>query len=880
VLILCIDLGTDMVPAISMAYEAAEADIMQRPPRNAKVDRLVTKKLVSFAYLQIGVIQACAGFYTWMVVLNDYGYPPNILPGNGGTSWGKQPMYCKLEGGEFCNAGLTSDLRCITAPAGHCRPVPAGYGAILRKSVALNHDCVEDSQTGPCWVCTAENPTGFFEMPHDKVDGVFNCDPNAADYTELIEDSTDDVATPNSETGYTEHTNVKNQLQQYPGKDWYKRNCKGYDANLPLDFRGFYPFWRPGASGDILDCAHAYQNVAPEAGKPANFPLSYQMSTRYSKESDFAQKKAGSTMPGYAFTTAQSYASLLQKGYMPYYPHRARMSPFYHQGWFWASTSNPKHDEIPQSLGGNVNELILFNFQSLTGRWAFPHTGLTFADPEHVDPKAGSDSIGYPKAVGGKVAVISATSGPAQLEVRAKFPLGTTTSPLPTWGSMVFPDNSNSENGGYIGGAGASDNDNYYTKTNADKYGKYKVGASSAVKSVVDTAFVATAGVPFVAAKNTNGAGVLYSGTGDAQYVVSTYGGHLTEDSQPAITAANNAATEARAANWNGFDGAGLKSFIPATSSAAKERQDTIVDGWVTTISVKSLEHDCKNTNGVAAKEYRPTVGDFEDKDGKTVWFKLGKQMYHQTFVTSRYYASGTGGFGGSTYAGHSKDAPNKIGGGNTAPKTDGKETTSSKYTAAFNYPFIVTFDNDVMNLKEPEITYGDKPEDKTEYPDAINKFYPLDQDGVIPNCGGKNGLHAVATNIFSRMSQKEALHHAQGAFWMCIVVVQWADLCICKTRWLSIKDQGMGNSAMNYGLFFETLLAAYLAYWPALNSAFGTRNIRLVHWFTAMPFSMMIFGYDETRKYLMRATSPVTIDKGTGQSIRTPGWLERNTYY
>ena len=27
--------GTDMVPAISMAYEDAEADIMKRPPRNA-----------------------------------------------------------------------------------------------------------------------------------------------------------------------------------------------------------------------------------------------------------------------------------------------------------------------------------------------------------------------------------------------------------------------------------------------------------------------------------------------------------------------------------------------------------------------------------------------------------------------------------------------------------------------------------------------------------------------------------------------------------------------------------------------------------------------------------------------------------------------------
>ena len=39
ILILAIDLGTDMIPAISFAYETAEADIMTRPPRNAKTDR-------------------------------------------------------------------------------------------------------------------------------------------------------------------------------------------------------------------------------------------------------------------------------------------------------------------------------------------------------------------------------------------------------------------------------------------------------------------------------------------------------------------------------------------------------------------------------------------------------------------------------------------------------------------------------------------------------------------------------------------------------------------------------------------------------------------------------------------------------------------------
>jgi len=50
VLILCIDLGTDMVPAISFAYENAELDIMERQPRNSKRDHLVNFKLISFAY--------------------------------------------------------------------------------------------------------------------------------------------------------------------------------------------------------------------------------------------------------------------------------------------------------------------------------------------------------------------------------------------------------------------------------------------------------------------------------------------------------------------------------------------------------------------------------------------------------------------------------------------------------------------------------------------------------------------------------------------------------------------------------------------------------------------------------------------------------------
>lgn len=79
VLILCVDLGTDMVPAISLAYEGPELDIMRRKPRDASVDHLVTQRMISFSYLQIGIMQAIAGFYTYFLVMNDYGFKPGAL---------------------------------------------------------------------------------------------------------------------------------------------------------------------------------------------------------------------------------------------------------------------------------------------------------------------------------------------------------------------------------------------------------------------------------------------------------------------------------------------------------------------------------------------------------------------------------------------------------------------------------------------------------------------------------------------------------------------------------------------------------------------------------------------------------------------------------
>ena len=79
--ILAVDLLTDMVPAISLAYEQAESDLMKRKPRNPFTDKLVNGRLISMAYGQIGMIQASAGFFTYFVIMAENGFLPGKLFG-------------------------------------------------------------------------------------------------------------------------------------------------------------------------------------------------------------------------------------------------------------------------------------------------------------------------------------------------------------------------------------------------------------------------------------------------------------------------------------------------------------------------------------------------------------------------------------------------------------------------------------------------------------------------------------------------------------------------------------------------------------------------------------------------------------------------------
>jgi sodium/potassium-transporting ATPase subunit alpha len=53
---------TDCAAAITLAYEKPEADLMLRPPRNIKKDRLVDTKLIFHAYFFVGLYQCFLSF--------------------------------------------------------------------------------------------------------------------------------------------------------------------------------------------------------------------------------------------------------------------------------------------------------------------------------------------------------------------------------------------------------------------------------------------------------------------------------------------------------------------------------------------------------------------------------------------------------------------------------------------------------------------------------------------------------------------------------------------------------------------------------------------------------------------------------------------------
>lgn len=127
---------------------------------------------------------------------------------------------------------------------------------------------------------------------------------------------------------------------------------------------------------------------------------------------------------------------------------------------------------------------------------------------------------------------------------------------------------------------------------------------------------------------------------------------------------------------------------------------------------------------------------------------------------------------------------------------------------------------------------------------------------------GPLNDSNGVSWDFDSR---KQLEYTCQTAFFVTIVVMQWGDLIISKTRKLSIFQQGMDNHVLNFGLLFETVVTVMVVYIPGM-SVFKLYPIRPIWWVLGLPFCILTIVYDELRKLVIRSNPG--------------GWLERATYY
>ncbi|XP_037669372.1 sodium/potassium-transporting ATPase subunit alpha-4 [Choloepus didactylus] len=150
----------------------------------------------------------------------------------------------------------------------------------------------------------------------------------------------------------------------------------------------------------------------------------------------------------------------------------------------------------------------------------------------------------------------------------------------------------------------------------------------------------------------------------------------------------------------------------------------------------------------------------------------------------------------------------------------------------------------------------------------AENGFKPVDLLGMRLDWDDRflNDLEDSYGQQWTYEQRKVVEFTCHTAFFASIVVVQWADLIICKTRRNSVFQQGMKNKVPIFGILEESVLAAFLSYTPGMDKTLRMYPLKIYWWFCAMPFSILIFVYDETRKLIIRH--------------RPGGWLEKETYY
>jgi len=122
-----------------------------------------------------------------------------------------------------------------------------------------------------------------------------------------------------------------------------------------------------------------------------------------------------------------------------------------------------------------------------------------------------------------------------------------------------------------------------------------------------------------------------------------------------------------------------------------------------------------------------------------------------------------------------------------------------------------------------------------------------------------------------------EANKYAQGAYLISIVCAQIVNLFICKTRSLSISQQGFKNQVANFALISEIALIILISYIPPLETALGTRGVASPHFMVpTFSYYLLYFMWDEVRRIFIRSG----VDNSEQGRVKYTGWIARNTFW
>ncbi|KAF6263646.1 hypothetical protein COO60DRAFT_1698701 [Scenedesmus sp. NREL 46B-D3] len=152
-LILSIDLLTEQGPAISLAYEPAEARVMERPPRDNKRDRLVDGSVLRYAYLVYGIITSALCMLAFFTVFWWNGVPLSSVYNQGSDYW----MFPETQG----DLTLTGTCK-LVGGAEVCRVLSARDQAVIYwQAQSAWYVTLICSQFWHIWICKTRQESIF-----------------------------------------------------------------------------------------------------------------------------------------------------------------------------------------------------------------------------------------------------------------------------------------------------------------------------------------------------------------------------------------------------------------------------------------------------------------------------------------------------------------------------------------------------------------------------------------------------------------------------------------------------------------------------------------------------------------------------------------------